>query len=76
MATQAGVKTAPASNQPADFEQKVEKLREIYADASEVSKTALENVIRSLGSGVPANASEKKLEAPAGSALVRARFRS
>ena len=60
MATQAGVKTAPASNQPADFEQKVEKLREIYADASEVSKTALENVIRSLGSGVPANASEKK----------------
>ena len=50
----------PASEQPLNFGQKVEKLREIYADASEVSKTALENVIRSLGAGVPANASEKR----------------
>lgn len=31
-----------------DFEQKVQELREIYADASEVSKAALENVIRGL----------------------------
>ena len=54
----------PLSKQPSDFEQKLQKLRELYADASEVSRTALENVIRSLGSGVPANASEKKLGAP------------
>ena len=43
----------PVSEQPSDFEQKVQKLREIYADAREISKTALENVIRSLGSGDP-----------------------
>jgi hypothetical protein len=43
------------------WEQKVQKLREIYADAGEISKTALENVIRSLGNGVPANAEEKPI---------------
>ena len=40
----------PASQQHSDFEQKLQKLRELYADASEISKTALENVIRVAGS--------------------------
>ena len=40
----------PVSEQPSDFEQRVQKLREIYADASEISKTALENVIRAVQS--------------------------
>jgi hypothetical protein len=46
-----------ANKQPADFEKRVEKLREIYADGSEVSKTALENVVSSVQSGKPANGS-------------------
>ena len=37
-----------------DLEQKVQKLRELYADASEIGKTALENVIRVLKSSAPA----------------------
>ena len=44
----------PVSEQPSDFEQRVQKLREIYADATEISKTALENVIRDVKSGGPA----------------------
>ena len=36
--------------QSAEFELKIKKLREIYADANEISKTALENVIRGLNS--------------------------
>ena len=40
-----------------NFEQKVQKLREIYADATEISKTALENVIRAVQSGGPATES-------------------
>jgi hypothetical protein len=50
-----------ASEQPADFSQKVHKLRELYADASEISRAALENVIRSLGSDVPATASVERI---------------
>jgi len=46
-----------ANKQPADFEQRVQKLREIYADGSEVSKTALENVVSSVQSGKPAKGS-------------------
>jgi hypothetical protein len=46
MATRAVRK--PVSEQPSDFEHRVQKLREIYADASEISKTALENVIRAV----------------------------
>ena len=46
MTKQAVQKTA--TEQPSDFELKVQKLREIYADANEISKTALENVIRGL----------------------------
>lgn len=45
------------NKQPADFEQRVQKLREIYADGSEVSKTALENVISSVQTGKPAKGS-------------------
>ena len=36
---------------------RINKLREIYADASEISKTALENVIRSVQSSKPAEKS-------------------
>jgi hypothetical protein len=46
-----------ANKQPADFEQRVQKLREIYADGSEVSKTALENVVSSVQYGKPAKGS-------------------
>jgi hypothetical protein len=46
-----------ANKQPADFEQRVQKLREIYANGSEVSKTALENVVSSVQSGKPAKGS-------------------
>ena len=46
--------TAQASEQPLSFEQRVQKLLEIYADATEISKTALENVIRSVKSAGPA----------------------
>ena len=59
MTTQAVKK--PASEKPPDFEQKLQKLRELYADASEISKTALENVIRSLGSN-PTIAPAKQIE--------------
>ena len=52
MTTQTVEKTAV--KQPSDFEQKVQKLREIYADAGEISKAALENVIRSIESGASA----------------------
>lgn len=52
MATQTQKKTG--SEQSSDLEQKVQKLRELYADASEIGKTALENVIRALRSDAPA----------------------
>jgi hypothetical protein len=45
------------SKQPSDFDRRVQKLREIYADATEISKTALENVIRAVQSGGPATES-------------------
>jgi hypothetical protein len=57
MATEAAVKTAPAAKQASNLEQNIRKLREIYADASEISKTALENVIRAVQSGEPATES-------------------
>ncbi len=46
MAMQTQEKTG--SEQSSDLEQKVQKLRELYADTSEIGKTALENVIRAL----------------------------
>jgi len=62
MATEAAVKTAPASKQSPDLEDKLKKLRELYADASEISKSALENVIRDLQSGGTATVSAQKKE--------------
>src|SRR2546425_12953228 len=52
MAMQTQEKTG--SEQSSDLEQKVQKLRELYGDASGIGKTALENVIRALRSGAPA----------------------
>jgi hypothetical protein len=43
-----------AAGKTSDLDQKVQKLRELYADAPEISKIALENVIRDLKSGEPA----------------------
>src|SRR4051812_44791310 len=42
------------SQQSSDLEHKVQKLRELYADAPEIGKTALENLIRALTSAAPA----------------------
>jgi hypothetical protein len=50
------------SKQPSDFEHKVQQLRKLYADASDISKTALENVISGLSSGAPAATSATKME--------------
>ena len=54
--------TKRESEQSSDFEQKVQKLRALYADASEISKAALENVIRALQSAGPATESAGKAE--------------
>ena len=60
MTTKSAVNTVadPAS----DFEQKVQKLRELYKDATSISKTALEKVIRALGSDASATASPAEVE--------------
>ena len=60
MATQTQEKTG--SEQSSDLEQKVQELRELYADASEIGKTALENVIRALKSGTPAKETTARIE--------------
>ena len=52
MAEQTEVKKG--SGQSLDLEQRFQKMRELYADATEISKTALENVIRAVQSGGPA----------------------
>ena len=52
MATQTQVKTG--SEQSSDLERKLQELRELYVDAPEIGKTALENLIRALRSGAPA----------------------
>jgi hypothetical protein len=51
MAAQTGVNTG--SGQSLDFEAKVQKQRDIYADVSDFSKTALENVIPELRGTTP-----------------------
>ncbi len=53
MTAQAVLKTKE-TEQPLSFEQRVKKLREIYSDATEISRTALENVISTVKSGGPA----------------------
>ena len=50
------------SKQPSDFEHKVQKLRELYADASDVSKAALENVVRELRRDGATTPSSTKIE--------------
>jgi hypothetical protein len=52
MANRTQVETG--SERSSDLEQKVQTLRELYADAPETGKTALENLIRALKSGAPA----------------------
>jgi hypothetical protein len=52
MATQTQTKTV--SRQSSDLEQKAQTLRQLYADATDIAKSALENVIRALQSGAPA----------------------
>jgi hypothetical protein len=37
--------------QSPDFQQKIQELREMYADATELQKTALENILRDMQSG-------------------------
>jgi hypothetical protein len=44
--------TQTGSKQPADAQQKIQKVRELYADAPELGKKALENVLRELSSQV------------------------
>jgi hypothetical protein len=55
MTKQAVQKTV--GEQASNFEQKVQKLRALYADANEISKTALENVIRGLSTAKSDSAS-------------------
>jgi hypothetical protein len=45
------------SEQSSDLEQRFKKMRELYADATPISKAALENVIRAVQSGGPATES-------------------
>ena len=58
MTTQTVEKTA--TKQPSDFAQKLQKLRELYADAGDISKAALENVIRAIESGASDRLGERK----------------
>src|SRR4051812_41876030 len=60
MATQTREKTG--SEESSDLEGRVQKLRELYADAPEIGKTALENVIRVLKSGAPARKPTARIE--------------
>ncbi len=64
MTTTTMTKTKDATPaQSLSLDERIKKLREIYADATEISKTALENVIRGVKSGKPA-----KQSVPVGSA--------
>src|SRR5262245_48900917 len=50
MATTTGTQTQAGSKPSADVEQKIQQLRELFADAPEVGKTALQNVLQRLKS--------------------------
>ena len=58
---------------PSSLDQRIDKLREIYTDASEISKTALERVIRSVKSGKPAK-EPVPMASTVGSVPARERF--
>ena len=60
MATQKQVKTK--SEQSTDLEEKVQKLRELYDDGTDIQKSALENVIRALKSAAPAKEPAARIE--------------
>ncbi len=60
MGTQMEVAIEP--EQSSDLEQKIQKLRKLYADASEGAKAALENLIRTLRSGPTATAPAVRTE--------------
>ena len=74
MATQA--QTPAGSEQEQVVEQKIQQLRELYADAPEMGKSALENVLSEGCSQRWRAANAAWTRAPAGSASVRARSRS
>ena len=71
MATQ----TVTRPEQDQSVEQKIQQLRELYADAPEMAKTALEHALPALKSQA-LEASHRRRKAPAGSASVRARSQS
>jgi hypothetical protein len=52
MATATTTRTETGSKQPVNAQEKIQKLRELFADAPEVGKRALENVLRELTSDV------------------------
>ena len=60
MAMQPHLRTG--SDQFSDLEQNIQKLRELYADAPEIGKAALENVIRALQSRAPAKNPAVRIE--------------
>jgi hypothetical protein len=56
VATTTTAQTQTGSKHSADVEQKIQKLRDLFADAPELGKAALENVLRELRSDVSAAA--------------------
>jgi hypothetical protein len=56
------MEVAIESEQSSDLEQKIQKLRKLYADAPEGGKAALENLIRALRSGPTATAPAVRTE--------------
>ena len=75
MATQTQT-TAPSGTEHAlTGKEKVQQLRELFADAPEMAKTALENALTELMSQA-AEAQASRWKAPAGPASVRVRSRS
>jgi hypothetical protein len=57
-------------------EQKLQKLRELYADAPEVGKVALQNGMADIAREFAALTGATECKVPAGSALVKAKSRS
>jgi hypothetical protein len=66
------------TQQSSDIKQQVQQLRELYADAPETAKTALENVLRTMESGGRNQGRNRPLgwKAPAGSGAVKAKSQS
>jgi Arc/MetJ-type ribon-helix-helix transcriptional regulator len=69
MPTQKSTTTAPKQDQAG--KEKIQKLRELFADASEVGKKALENVLKELTRRF--RNLRRQSKAPAGSAHVSAK---